>query len=85
MIFDLLCLLLNRKHHRFGRITLRNAEPHLHSATSFQPKSSEEKMVIGKVGHLINYGANLRSNMLQTIGRPYRTEIRRISSLRREN
>ena len=40
LIFDLY-LLLNRKHHRFGRITLRNAEPHLHCTTSVQPKSSE--------------------------------------------
>ena len=31
----------------------------LHCTTSFQPKSSEEKMVIGKVGHLIHYGAFL--------------------------
>ena len=35
------------------------AEPHLHNAASVPLKSSEEKMVIGKVGHLIHYGATL--------------------------
>ena len=54
-----LCLLLNRKHHRSGRITLRNAEPHLHSATSVQPIPSEKKMAIGKFRHIIHYGATL--------------------------
>ena len=60
LIVDL-CLLLNRKHRRSGRITQRNAEPHLHGTTSVQPKPSEEKMVIGKVSHnhIIHYGATL--------------------------
>ena len=58
LIVDL-CLLLNRKHHRSGRITQRNAEPYLHGTTSVQPKPSEEKMVIGKVSHIIHYGATL--------------------------